>query len=196
MHIRPPSKKNALACASLAAMLILFTGQSSHAATWALLNSLPPLPDQKEWDAAIEQSPKDLDPKSAASRHLVMEAEMGFAKSLRYGHVREIFEHYIAPNYIQYNPNVEPGREGIIHSFEAGVSPPEIKAKPGETPPRNSAIPTVVVAQGDYVALVFEIHLPDPADPSKTYIYNPVTIFRVQNGQIVEHWGGSPKAAK
>lgn len=194
MHMRPPSKKNTLACASLAAMLILFSGQSAQAATWPLLDSLPPLPDQKEWDAAIERYSKNPDPTTAASLRVVMEAEMAFAKALRYGHVREIFEHYMAPNYIQYNPNVEPGREGIIKSFEAGVSPPEIKAKPGEAPPpTNSAIPTLVVAQGEYVALVFAVHLPEPKDPSKTYVYMPTTIFRVVNGQIVEHWGGSPK---
>jgi predicted SnoaL-like aldol condensation-catalyzing enzyme len=175
-------------------MLILSVGQFSNAAAPPLPN-LPPLPDQKEWDAAIEKFSKDPDPKAAKSRRFIMEAERDFAKALRFGHVREIFEHYMAPNYVQHNPNVEPGREGIIRSFEAGVAPPEPKLKPGETPPRNSAIPTLVIAQGDYVAMVFEVQLPDPADSSKTYIYNPTTIFRIENGQIVEHWGGPPKGA-
>jgi predicted SnoaL-like aldol condensation-catalyzing enzyme len=90
----------------------------------------------------------------------------------------------------QHNLNVEPGREGQSFVLRP-VAPPELK--PGEKPRKNSAIPTLVIAQGNYVALVFEIELPDPADPSKTYSYKPTTIFRIENGQIVEHWGGNPK---
>jgi predicted SnoaL-like aldol condensation-catalyzing enzyme len=188
-------KKNARVCAPLLGMLILSIGQYSRAAAIPPLPNLPALPDQKEWDAAIAKFSQDPDPKAAASRRLVMEAELGFAKSLVYGHVREIFEHYMAPNYVQHNPNIAPGREGIIHSFESGMSAPQPKPKPGEPPHKNSAIPTLVIAEGNYVALVFEAELPDPADKSKTYIYNPTTIFRVENGQIVEHWGGPPKGA-
>jgi len=193
--MRPNVKNSALACASLMGMLILSVAQLANAAALPPLPNSPPLADQKEWDAAIEKFSKDPDPQLAKNRRFIMEAEMQFAKALRFGHVREIFEHYMAPNYVQHNPNVEPGREGIIHSFEAGMAPPEPKLKPGETPPRNSAIPTLVIAQGDYVAMVFEVQLPDPADSSKTYIYNPTTIFRIENGQIVEHWGGPPKGA-
>jgi len=193
--MRPNLGKSAAAGALLLGILLLSGGQLANAAGVPPLPELPPLPDQKEWDAAIERFSKVPDPKLARNRRLIMEAELGFAKSLRYGHVREIFEHYMAPNYVQHNPNVEPGREGIIRSFEAGVAPPEPKIKPGETPPRNSAIPTLVMADGDYVALAFEVQVPDPKDNSKTYTYNPTTIFRIANGQIVEHWGGPPKGA-
>jgi len=193
--MRPNLGKSAPAGALLLGMLLLSVGQLANAAGLPPLPKLPPLSDQKEWDAAIEKFSKVPDPKLARNRRLVMEAELGFAKSLRYGHVREIFEHYLAPNYVQHNPNVEPGREGIIRSFEAGVAPPEPKTEPGETPPRNSAIPTLVMADGDYVALAFEVQVPDPKDSSKTYTYNPTTIFRIENGQIVEHWGGPPKGA-
>lgn len=184
-----------MAGALLLGMSILSVGQLASAAALPPLPKLPPLADQKEWDAAIEKFSRVPDPKLARNRRLVMEAELGFAQSLRYGHVREIFEHYMAPNYVQHNPNVEPGREGIIRSFEAGVAPPEPKIKPGEKPPKNSAIPTLVMADGDYVALAFEVQVPDPKDSSKTYTYNPTTIFRIENGQIVEHWGGPPKGA-
>jgi predicted SnoaL-like aldol condensation-catalyzing enzyme len=169
--------------------------QFARAADLPPLPVLPPLPDQKEWDAAIAKYSKDPDPKLAANKRLIMEAELGFAKALQFGHVREIFEHYISPNYVQHNPNIEPGREGVIRSFEAGVAPPDLKAKPGETPPKNSAIPTLVMAESDYVAMIFEVQLPDPADNSKTYSYKPTTIFRIENGQIAEHWGGGPKGS-
>ena len=138
--MRPNLGKSAPAGALLLGMLLLSVGQLANAAGLPPLPKLPPLSDQKEWDAAIEKFSKVPDPKLARNRRLVMEAELGFAKSLRYGHVREIFEHYLAPNYVQHNPNVEPGREGIIRSFEAGVAPPEPKTKPGETPRTSSGI--------------------------------------------------------
>jgi predicted SnoaL-like aldol condensation-catalyzing enzyme len=193
--VRPNAKKSARACAPFLGMLILSVGQFSRAADIPPLPTLPALPDQKEWDAAIARFSQDPDPKLAANRRLIMDAELGFAKALRYGHVREVFEHYISPDYVQHNPNIEPGRDGIIRSFEAGVSPPEPKTKPGEKPYKNSAIPTLIFAEGNYVAMVFEIRLPDPADSSKTYIYKPTTIFRIENGQIREHWGGGPKGS-
>jgi len=179
--------------APLLGAMMLCVMQFARAASLPPLPVLPPLPDQKDWDAAIARFSQDSDPKLAANKRLIMEAELGFAKSLQFGHVREIFEHYISPDYIQHNPNIEPGREGIIRSFESGVKPPEPKTKPGEPPPRDAAIPTLVIAQGDYVAMIFETELPDPADNTKTYSYKPTTIFRVKDGQIVEHWGGGPK---
>jgi predicted SnoaL-like aldol condensation-catalyzing enzyme len=195
MSTRPNTKKLARASVPLLGVLLLSVGQFSRAADIPPLPDLPALPDQKEWDAAIEKFSQDRDPKVAANRRLVMEAELEFAKALRYGHVRQVFVHYMAPQYVQHNPNIAPGREGIIHSFESGAAPPDIKPKPGEKPHKNSAIPTLVVAEGDYVALVFEVELPDPKDSSKTYIYDPTTIFRIEHGQIVEHWGGPPKGA-
>jgi predicted SnoaL-like aldol condensation-catalyzing enzyme len=195
MFMRLNENKRARACAPLLGVLILSIAQFTRAADIPRLPNLAALPDQEEWDAAIAKFSKDKDPKLAANRHLVMEAEQDFAKALRYGHVREVFVHYMAPQYVQHNPNIAPGREGIIQSFESGVAPPEIKTQPGEKPHKNSAIPTLVMAEGDYVALVFEVELPDPKDSSKTYIYDPTTIFRIENGQIVEHWGGPPKGA-
>jgi predicted SnoaL-like aldol condensation-catalyzing enzyme len=53
----------------------------------------------------------------------------------------------------------------------------------------------MVLAQGDYVTLVFKSERREPADDSKTYTYYPVGVFRVENGKLAEHWGGEPKAA-
>ncbi len=195
MSMRPKASESTRICALLLGVLMLSLGQLSRATDIPPLPDLPALPDQKEWDAAIAKFSQDKDPRLAANRRLVMEAERDFARALPFGHAREIFNHYMAPEYVQHNPNIAPGREGIIHSFEAGVAPPDIKTQPGEKPHKNSAIPTLVIAEGDYVALVFEVELPDPKDSSKTYIYDPTTIFRIDHGQIVEHWGGPPKGA-
>lgn len=86
-----------------------------------------------------------------------------------------------------------PGREGLISSFEAAAA--QLKSMQGERP-QGSAIPKLVMAQGDYVALVFQSERPDPADKSKTYVYYPTAVFRIENGKLAEHWGGEPKAAR
>lgn len=181
-------EKSVRAFMPLFGTLMLFAMHSSRAAEF------PPLPDQKEWDEAIAKFSQDPDSKLAANRRLVMEAELGFAQALRYGHTREIFERYVSPNYVQHDPNMAPGREGLISSFESAAA--QFKSMQGEQPQGGSAIPKLVMAQGDYVALVFQSERADPADKSKTYVYYPVAVFRIENGKLAEHWGGEPKGAR
>lgn len=171
----------------LAVMLLLVSSQ------WTWADAAKPLVNQKEWDDAVEKLSRDPDPKLAANKRLIMEAERAMAVALRYGGVEAMAEKYFAPDYVQNDPNLPPGRDGFARWFKAGAMNPA--AKPGEPFNTTAHPPIELFAQGDMVALIFEIQMPDPTDPSKTYAYRPAVAFRIANGKLAEHWGGMPKGA-
>jgi predicted SnoaL-like aldol condensation-catalyzing enzyme len=86
--------------------------------------------------------------------------------------VREAFERYVHPDYMQHNPAVVDGREAAIAHLE-----------------RLLALPTVsmdvrrVLVDGDY-AVAHLIGRQGPEDPGHALM----NIFRMEDGVIVEHW--------
>ena len=83
-------------------------------------------------------------------------------------------ERYIAPGYIQHNPQVANGREAFVQTF-AGIF--------AKQPQRRSTIKRVV-AEGSYVML----HVHAVAGPEDRGVA-VVDIFRFDpEGKIVEHW--------
>jgi hypothetical protein len=48
--------------------------------------------------------------------------------------------------------------------------------------------PLIMIAERDLVALMFKSTLPDPDDASKTYEGFALTMFRVKDGRLTEHW--------
>jgi predicted SnoaL-like aldol condensation-catalyzing enzyme len=171
----------------LATMLLFASSQC----VWA--DTAKPLVNQKEWDEAVERLSKDSNPKLAANKRLILEAERALAVALRYGGVEETAEKYFTPDYVQNDPNLPPGRDGFVRWFKAGAMQPT--PKPGEPLDTTAPPPIMAFATPDMVTLIFETRMPDPADPSKTYAYRPVVAFRIANGKLAEHWGGSPKGA-
>jgi len=105
---------------------------------------------------------------------------------LQYGHI-ELAEQYIAPIYIQHNPNVPTGRDGFLKFFG-----PRAKPEPIKDEWKNK--PALILTSGDLVFYLFDRTAKDPADPSKTYNYNWFDMVRVDNGQIQEHWDTAKKA--
>src|SRR5215467_13168413 len=100
----------------------------------------------------------------------------------------DLIEQYIAPDFIEHNPRIEGGREGLIKF---------IKTLP---PPANDDIgaemknpPAYIVAEGDLVVFVFKQKAPDPKDKTKTYDRFTFDTFRIKNGKISEHWDGDAK---
>lgn len=85
--------------------------------------------------------------------------------------VREGFELYVVPEYIQHNPLVPTGREAAVKLLTPRVT--------------RESITDIkrVIAEGDLVVL--HVH-------SRTNMMDRgravVDIFRVANGKIVEHW--------
>ncbi|KJV35843.1 hypothetical protein VI08_06780 [Luteibacter yeojuensis] len=74
-----------------------------------------------------------------------------------------------APGYVQHNPNIPQGRDAL-RTLVAGLSG-DVYYEPG-----------LVVAEGDLVAIHGRIR---GWAPSPQVV---VDIFRVENGQLVEHW--------
>ena len=107
-----------------------------------------------------------------------------FHDMLQYGHL-ELAEKYMAPGYIQHNPNVPQGRDGFL-AYMSARKPEPIKAEW-----KNK--PVLVITSGDMVLLMFDRTAPDPADPSKKYTYNGFDMVRVDEGLIQEHWDAAKK---
>jgi predicted SnoaL-like aldol condensation-catalyzing enzyme len=108
-----------------------------------------------------------------------------FHDMLQYGHL-ELAEKYMAPGYIQHNPNVPQGRDGFVQ-YMSRVRKPE----PIQTEWKTK--PSLVITSGDLVLLMFDRTAPDPADPSRKYAYNGFDMVRVDDGLIQEHWDAAKK---
>jgi predicted SnoaL-like aldol condensation-catalyzing enzyme len=112
-------------------------------------------------------------------------AFMEFHDMLQYGHL-ELAEQYLAPGYIQHNPNVPQGRDGFVQ-YMTRVRKPETVL------PEWKTKPSLVITSGDLVLLMFDRTTADPADATKKYAYNNFDMVRVENGQVQEHWDAAKK---
>jgi predicted SnoaL-like aldol condensation-catalyzing enzyme len=118
-------------------------------------------------------------------------------KKLVYDFWREVLEgghldlasKYLAPGYIQHNPNVPTGRDGFVAFFSKFAKPHAI-APTIEQPLIN------IVAEGDIVVLSFADNKPDPANAGKTYTTTWFDMFRIEKGVIAEHWDPAQKKAE
>jgi predicted SnoaL-like aldol condensation-catalyzing enzyme len=100
----------------------------------------------------------------------------------------EAADKYLAENMIQHNPNFPQGRAAVKAMLSRR---PPVNPIPATLPPDRT--PTKAFAKGDYVVLIWEREAADPTDPSKKYKYNDFDLFRVENGQLAEHWDGAMK---
>ncbi len=97
---------------------------------------------------------------------------------------------YIAPDYRQHNPNVAQGRDGVLELISIIKNTP-----PGMVPPGKKTL-LKAVAQGEYVVVIWTQPQPDPLNPGQTYSGEAFDMFRVQNGQVIEHWDDTRKALR
>lgn len=87
--------------------------------------------------------------------------------------VRQAFESWVAPNYIQHKASLPDGREAVILFLE----------KLFERHPGRIFTIHRVIASGDLVA----VHYHSQATPEDSG-FAVVDIFRVENCRLVEHW--------
>ena len=94
------------------------------------------------------------------------------------GKVREAYETWVAPDYIQHNPNAKDGRDAAIAFLEPFY----------QRNPNHKMTVYRVLVDGDLIA----VHLrgqDGPDDPGAA----AVDILRVKDCKIVEHWDVTQK---
>ncbi len=96
----------------------------------------------------------------------------------------DLADKYITARYIQHNPNVASGLDGVVKYFTA-------TRKPTPIPEHMKTVIVAVVAEGDYVIVVRPREYPDPRDPSKKYTTAWFDMWRMAGGKADEHWDGA-----
>lgn len=142
--------------------------------------------DDEDFKAAVAADP---DPDRAKAKRLLVDFEADLARIVRDDtiaeNVVETITRYAATDYIQHDPNAGgDGRNNLIEHFRhvptGGPTPPPVVS---------------VILDGEIACVMMEALLPDPAEPTKTYAWNIMTVFRVHDGMLAEHWSTFRKMA-
>lgn len=141
--------------------------------------------DNEEFKAAVAADPS---PERTAVKRQLIEFEADMARMVRDDKVQEqvveVMTKYAAEDYIQHDPNA-PGNgiENLIEHFRhvpiAGQIPPPVVS---------------IILDGEVACLMMRLIVPDPVVQGATYEWNILTVFRVHNGKISEHWSTFRKA--
>jgi predicted SnoaL-like aldol condensation-catalyzing enzyme len=99
----------------------------------------------------------------------------------------ELADKYLTPEYIQHNPNVKSGRDGVVAFFTANRKPTPIPEKFQKTKIVS------VLAEGDTVLVATPREYKDPKDPAKTYTTTWFDMWKIVNGKANEHWDSAMK---
>ncbi|HXP83333.1 MAG TPA: ester cyclase [Bryobacteraceae bacterium] len=127
---------------------------------------------------------KDADPKLEANKRLIYNL---FREILEARHM-ELADKYLAPNFIQHNPNAADGLDALKKYFANS------KAQP--IAPKLKRPIVAMIAEGDMVAVFTPSERTDPKDKTKKYTTTGFDLYRIQNGRVVEHWDAAAKAGE
>jgi predicted SnoaL-like aldol condensation-catalyzing enzyme len=92
----------------------------------------------------------------------------------------------MAPDYVQHNPNIPPGRDGFKKFMSRFRKPEPIQKEWKRTP-------TLIMVAGPYVLFMTDVQAKDPADPTKAYTRDHFDMVRVDKGMVREHWDEARK---
>jgi len=95
---------------------------------------------------------------------------------------------YLTEGYIQHNPEIESGADGIIAFTKTD------EGRRARENMRPAPEPPVLVAEGDKVVMMISRDVPDPDRPGQTYRAYWFDMWRVENGRLAEHWDAVTKA--
>ncbi|MBW9065691.1 nuclear transport factor 2 family protein [Rhizobium herbae] len=112
-------------------------------------------------------------------------------KQVVYGIIRDLLEanhwdkagDYLTERYIQHNPNVAPGRAGLV-AYVTEV----LKLQPSPIPEKIKTPVAFVTAEGDLVTVGYVREVKDEKDPAKTYTTTWFDTWRIKDGKADEHW--------
>lgn len=126
----------------------------------------------------------------AANKKVVLDFYQALNTADAVGNTKEriqgIAETYLSPDYVQHAeffanlPGPGSARDKLIRMFQ---TMPPMKLPPAKT--------LAVMAQGDLVMMLTAREMPDQVTGrmKQAYVFN---MFRVKNGQLVEHWDITP----
>lgn len=103
----------------------------------------------------------------------------------------DLIDQYVAPGFIEHNPRIEGGLDGLAKFIKALPHPANDEIGPDMKNP-----PAYIVAEGELVTFIFKQAAPDPKDKTKTYDRFSFDMFRIKGGKIVEHWDGATPVAE
>jgi predicted SnoaL-like aldol condensation-catalyzing enzyme len=126
----------------------------------------------KDADALFHSS----DPKLNANKQIVYHI---FKDILEGGNI-EAIDKYLSERYIQHNPNIPSGHDGLKKMLSM--------VKPKPVSKKLAAQVVSVVAEGDFVVVSAVQQLPDPRSPGKTYTTTHFDMWRIEDGKADEHW--------
>jgi len=141
------------------------------------LARLQPAPDQL---ALLRSS----DPKLARNKKHVFD----FWRIVYEGGHMERVNEFMAPEYIQHNPNVESGRDAFVRTIGAARPPRPVGAV--------SNFPIIsITAEGDLVTVMWARKVRDREHPEMIYEMTWFDVFRLdaKSGLIAEHWDSSER---
>ena len=116
------------------------------------------------------------DPKLDANKQVVYH----IFKDILEGSNVDAIDKYLSARYIQHNPNIPSGHDGLRKMLSM------VKPKPASE--KLSAHVVSVVAEGDFVVVSSVQQLPDPKHPGKTYTTTHFDMWRIKDGKADEHW--------
>jgi predicted SnoaL-like aldol condensation-catalyzing enzyme len=154
------------------ARVLVGTLCAATAATGLALAQAPPV-------AVADQLPllQSADPTLAANKRLVFDF---YRTVLNGGHAERAAE-FLAPGYIQHNPNVQSGRDALVAYIR--------KTRPARPVPAQIAFPVIAItAEGELVTVATVSYEDDTQTPGSKYVTTHFDMFRVRAGRILEHW--------
>jgi predicted SnoaL-like aldol condensation-catalyzing enzyme len=100
----------------------------------------------------------------------------------QYGHV-ELVDSIVAPDFIQHNPTVPDGREGLKQFIS---HKPELTAQTIQAEWKHA--PVLQFVNGPYVVMMWEHKDADPSDAARLYTRNSFEVLRMEDGLVKEDW--------
>jgi len=103
------------------------------------------------------------------------------------GHMEHVTE-YLAPEYLQHNPNVPSGRDWFVRMIGS-------TRKPREVAPQILVPVIQITAERDIVTVMWARKVADREKPQETYMMTWFDVFRIdeKSGLIAEHWDSSER---
>ena len=97
---------------------------------------------------------------------------------------------WLTDRYIQHNPNAASGLEGVVYFFTQVMG-----RKPTPSCGELTTEIVAVMADGDYVTVLWPRTYPDPRNPGRTYSTSWFDTWRFVDGKADEHWDPATIAA-